>query len=49
MPINQKMMRNMKKEYGSKKGESIYYALENKKKKKKRSITDEAARSLKWH
>ena len=34
MPINKKMMKSMKKEYGSKKGESIYYAVEAKQKKK---------------
>lgn len=32
MPINEKMMKAMKKEYGKKKGESVYYAVENKKK-----------------
>lgn len=39
MPINQKMMAEMKKTYGSNKGEDVYYALEQKlknKKKKKR-------------
>lgn len=30
MPVNQKVMRNLKKEYGAKKGKSVYYALENK-------------------
>ena len=35
MPVNRKMMANMKKEYGSKKGESVYYAMENKMKKTK--------------
>lgn len=34
MPIKKKMMQNLKKEYGSKKGKDVYYALENKKKKK---------------
>lgn len=29
MPINRKMMRNLKREYGAKKGEDIYYAMEN--------------------
>ena len=29
MPINKKAMSNLKKEYGDKKGENIYYALEN--------------------
>lgn len=36
MPINQKKMKALKKEYGAKKGESIYYALEMKAKKKKK-------------
>lgn len=35
MPVNKKKMSALKKEYGSKKGEKIYYALENKAKKKK--------------
>lgn len=30
MPINRKMMANMKKEYGKKSGKNIYYAMENK-------------------
>jgi hypothetical protein len=34
MPVNKKMMKNMKKEYGEKKGESVYYAVEQKMKKK---------------
>lgn len=34
MPVNRKMMASMKKEYGSKKGERVYYATENKMKKK---------------
>lgn len=34
MPVNRKMMTSMKSEYGSKKGESVYYAMENKMKKK---------------
>lgn len=38
MPIKRKMMKNLKKEYGEKKGKEVYYALENKltKRKKKR-------------
>ena len=36
MPVNQKMMREMKKRYGSKKGKDVYYAVENKQKKKKK-------------
>jgi hypothetical protein len=35
MPVNKKEMKALKKEYGKKKGKSIYYALENKWKKKK--------------
>ena len=31
MPINKKMMSSLKEEYG-KKGENIYFAIENKKK-----------------
>ncbi len=34
MPINKSMMKSMKKEYGAKKGEQIYYAVEAKQKKK---------------
>lgn len=34
MPVKKKMMSNLKNEYGTKKGKNIYYALENKKKKK---------------
>jgi len=34
MPINKKEMKAMKKEYGAKKGTSVYYALENKNKNK---------------
>lgn len=33
MPINKKMMDNMKKEYGAKKAKGVYYGLENKMKK----------------
>lgn len=36
MPIKRKMMANLRNEYGAKKGKSIYYALENKAKKRKR-------------
>lgn len=35
MPINKKKMNALKKEYGKKNGENIYYALEQKKKNKK--------------
>jgi len=34
MPINRKKMQALKKEYGAKKGKNIYYALEQKAKKK---------------
>lgn len=37
MPVNRKMMASMKKQYGSKKGESVYYAMENKMKVKKKA------------
>ena len=36
MPINKKKMAALKKEYGKKKGESVYYAMENKNKKHKK-------------
>lgn len=32
MPVNKSMMKSMKKEYGSKKGEKVYYAVEAKQK-----------------
>jgi len=35
MPVNRKMMNTIKKEYGPKKGEDVYYAMENKMKKNK--------------
>lgn len=34
MPVNRKMMKSMKEQYGSKKGEDIYYAVEQKQKKR---------------
>ena len=37
MPINQKKMKALKKEYGAKKGKDVYYALEQKAKQKKKS------------
>lgn len=37
MPIKKKMMAAMKKEYGAKKGKSVYYAMEMKAKGKKKS------------
>lgn len=36
MPVNQKKMKAMKKEYGSKKGKQVYYALEQKQKSKQK-------------
>ena len=32
MPVNRKMMSEMEKEYGKKKGKKVYYAMENKRK-----------------
>lgn len=34
MPVNKKKMKALKEEYGKKKGENVYYAMENKDKKK---------------
>lgn len=34
MPVNKSMMAAMKKEYGAKKGKSVYYAVEAKQKAK---------------
>lgn len=34
MPVNISMMKNMYRKYGKKKGEEVYYAMENKMKKK---------------
>jgi hypothetical protein len=36
MPVKQKKMNALKKEYGKEKGKDIYYALEQKSKKKKK-------------
>lgn len=33
MPVNKSMMKNMKEQYGKKKGEEVYYAVEAKQKK----------------
>lgn len=30
MPVNKSLATSLKKKYGSKKGESVYYAMENK-------------------
>jgi len=37
MPVNRKKMAALKKEYGEKKGKDVYYALEQKAKKKKKA------------
>ena len=34
MPVNRKMMKSMKEQYGKERGEDIYYAVEQKKKAK---------------
>ena len=47
MPINKSMMTSLKKQYGNKKGESVYYALEAKRKKQKGSITKKAMKGWK--
>jgi len=38
MPVNKDKMKAMKKEYGSEKGEQVYYAMENKEKKSNGSL-----------
>lgn len=35
MPVNKKKMASLKKQYGAKKGEDVYYAMEAQSKKKK--------------
>lgn len=43
MPVNKSMMKSMKKQYGKKKGESVYYAVEAKQNKKssgQRNVTN---------
>jgi hypothetical protein len=32
MPVNKSMMKSMKEQYGKKKGEQVYYAVESKQK-----------------
>ena len=32
VPVHKKMMKSMVKQYGKKKGKSVYYAMENKRK-----------------
>lgn len=39
MPVNKSMMQAMKKEYGSKKGKQVYYAVEAKQKAKTKKKT----------
>ena len=45
MPVNRKKMAALKKEYGDKKGKEIYYAMENKAKKKSKKKTGKGKRS----
>jgi hypothetical protein len=47
MPINKKIMGNMRREYGAKKGTSVYYAKENKEGKlnNKNKVTTEGSTS----
>lgn len=44
MPINKSMMAAMKKEYGSKKGKSVYYAMENKMKSEGKPVKKKKAK-----
>lgn len=37
MPVNRKMMKVMKEQYGKKRGEDIYYAVEQKQLKAKKA------------
>lgn len=37
MPVNKKMMQEMKKRYGKEKGKDVYYAVEQKQKSSKTS------------
>jgi len=37
MPVNRKMMKSMKEQYGPEKGERVYYAMEQKQMKNKKS------------
>jgi hypothetical protein len=47
MPVNQSMMRSMRKQYGSEKGERVYYAMENKMKGKMKKSNGSARMALK--
>ena len=46
MPINKKEMSAMKKEYGEKKGEQVYFAKENKEKSNKKHKTSKIDNKL---
>jgi len=47
MPVNRKKMRNLKAEYGSERGERIYYAMENQAKHKHKKKRKKKSRGLK--
>ena len=47
MPVNKKMMKAMLETYGKEKGERVYYATENKMKKKKKGNLSKALRGEK--
>jgi len=40
MPINRKLMNSLRAQYGAKKGEDVYYAMENKRKSEKTETAD---------
>ena len=40
MPVNRKMMKSMKEQYGPEKGERVYYAMEQKQMKKKSGYSE---------
>ena len=42
MPVNQEMMSKLKSQYGSEKGERMYYILERKNNKKKPNLKDKS-------
>ena len=42
MPVNRKMMKAIKDKYGKEKGESIYYAVEQKQMKAKKAAPKKA-------
>ena len=44
MPVDQKVMRKLQKEYRAKKGKPVYYALENKGKIKPKGIKKNGTR-----